>query len=141
MAIMMPFICEKVFNWTLAIFLCSWNIFCFSLESEKPIYAFGNYQIEEGKFSIKLGPLAADEIPPGFPQTFLESDGSYPGGLIYLTVAEAAQALLEVKQKGLIPEEGDWGVFQLEGNWDDYAYELRPHEFHLNKSTPIIKRI
>lgn len=106
-----------------------------------PIYTFGDYKLSDRGWGIKIGPLASDEIPDGFPVSFLQLDGSYPGGRIYAAADEAKQGLLEAQESGIIPEEGDWGVYLLEGNWGDYAYELRPNEFHLNKSTRILQRI
>jgi hypothetical protein len=60
---------------------------------------------------------------------------------IYATIPEAEKGILEAKQKGIISKEEDWGVYQLEGNWDDYAYELRPNEFYLRQSTLVVKRV
>ena len=111
------------------------------VSSEKCIYTFGDYQLREGRWGIKMGPLAADEIPDGFPLSFLEPDGSYPGGRVYATIAQAKQAIVEAQKNGVIPEEGVWGVYLLEGSWDDFTYERCPNQFHLSKSTPIIKRV
>jgi hypothetical protein len=108
-----------------------------TVDSEKPIYTFGDStyqtQLQMGKNPIKLGFIESDKIPSAFPKEFLEADGSYPGGRIYATIP--------VKQKGIISQEDDWGVYQLQGNWDDYAYELRPNEFYLRQSTLVVKRV
>lgn len=109
------------------------------------MYTFGdaNYerQLKEGKPPIKHGPIAISDVPDHFPVKFLDPDGSYAGGRIYKTISEAQRAVLEAKRTGMISESGEWGIYQLEGNWDEYAYEPRPGEWHLNKSTLVAKRV
>lgn len=116
-----------------------------SINYEHPIYVFGDStyekQLLEGRHPVKLGPITSDSIPDSFPKKFLEPDGSYAGGHIYRTIEEAERAILEAKQKGLIPEEGNWGVYQINGNWDEYVYELRPNEYYLRKASPVMKKV
>jgi len=109
------------------------------------IYVFGDSsydeQLSKGVSPIKLGPISASEVPASFPAQFLEPDGSYAGGHIYCSIEEAESGILEAKRKGIISAEGDWGIYQLQGHWDEYAYELHPNEFYLRKSTPVLRRV
>lgn len=111
----------------------------------KTLYTFGdsNYdsQLKNGASPIKKGPIAASEIPAGFPQKFLEPDGSYAGGRVYSSIEDAQKAVLEAKDNGLISREGDWGIYELQGDWNEYTYEIRPNEHHLRKSTTAVRRV
>lgn len=111
----------------------------------RTIYTFGDAsydsQLRQGIAPIKKGPILAKDLPPGFPGKFLEADGSYAGGHIYSSIQEAQRAILEAKEQGLISKDGDWGIYELHGNWDEYAYELRPNEYCLRKSTTVVKRV
>lgn len=112
---------------------------------ETPMYTFGdaNYerQLQEGRPPVKHGPIAVTEVPSNFPVKFLESDGSYAGGRVYKTISEAQRAILEAKSSGMISEKGDWGIYQLNGKWDEFAYEHKPGEWHLKQSTTVAKRV
>ncbi len=109
------------------------------------IYTFGdsNYdkQLKEGRTPTKLGPIVEEEIPINFPAKFLEPDGSYAGGRVYRTVAEAERAIRDAKQNGLISETQDWGIYQLKGNWDELTYEYRPGDYRLRQSTLVLRRV
>lgn len=109
------------------------------------LYTFGDAgferQLSEGRHPIKQGPIAVDQIPEEFPKKFLESDGCYAGGRVFSSIAEAQQAVLEARRNGVISEEGEWGIYQLDGDWEIDVYEVRPKEYHLKRSTTVRKRV
>ncbi len=115
-----------------------------NLRTVSHLYTFGDAgyekQLSEGRHPIKQGPIAADEIPEGFPKKFLEPDGSYAGGRVFRSVAAAQQAVIEARNQGIISQEGEWGIYQLNGNWNEDAYELKPNDYRLKRTTTVLRR-
>ena len=111
----------------------------------KALYTFGDAtyakKLAAGVSPIKLGPIAADKVPANFPRKFLEADGSYGGGRVFCSVAEAEQAVLEAKEQNMINANEEWGVYLVDGDWKTYAYELHPNDFRLRSSRAVIKRV
>ncbi len=111
----------------------------------KTMYTFGdaNYdkQLSVGIHPTKIGPIVADKVPGNFPRKFLEPDGSYGGGRVFCSIREAEQAILDARSKSLLSQEGEWGIYQLSGDWKSYVYELHPNDYRLSKPTTVIKRV
>jgi hypothetical protein len=109
------------------------------------MYTFGDanydHQLREGVHPVKYGPIQAGHVPENFPHKFLAEDGSYAGGHVYPTIQEARQAVMDAKRRGIISQDGDWGIYELEGDWHKDAYPAKPGEYHLRKTTKVIKRV
>lgn len=109
------------------------------------MYTFGDATYDKklrmGMSPVKLGPIPADSIPQGFPAKFLEADGSYGGGRVFCTIAEAQQGIIEAHRQGLLSAGKDSGIYQLVGDWDSYSYQLHPNDFRLRRSTTVLRRV
>lgn len=109
------------------------------------IYTYGDAsydkQLEKAILPKKLGAIPADQIPNGFPQKFLEVDGSYGGGRVFCTVEEAEAAILDAENRNFLSKGGAWGIYQVEGDWASNTYELHPNDFRLRETALIIKRV
>lgn len=115
-----------------------------SFRTAAHLYTFGDAgyetQLSEGRHPIKQGPIPADEIPENFPKKFLEPDGNYAGGRVFRSVAAAQQAVNDARSQGIISQDGEWGIYQLNGNWNEDAYELKPNDYRLKRTTTVLRR-
>lgn len=111
----------------------------------KTMYTYGDIsydkQLEQGSSPIKIGAISADKVPQEFPAKFLEPDGSYGGGRVYSSIADAEQAISDATNQGILPQGEQWGIYELVGDWNTYAYELNPYDYRLNRSTAVLKRV
>jgi hypothetical protein len=109
------------------------------------MYTFGDAtydkKLRQGISPVKLGAIPAGSVPQGFPAKFLEPDGSYGGGRVFCTIAEAEQGIIEAQRQGLLSIGVDSGIYQLVGDWDSYSYQLHPNDFRLRRSTTVLKRV
>lgn len=103
----------------------------------------GSYDksLENGNPSIKLGPISVDQVPPFFPKSFLEPDGSYAGGVVYCSPEEAAMGLNKLLEKGILPNEMEWHIYELDANWKTDVYLLKKGDYRLQKPSKVKKRV
>lgn len=97
--------------------------------------------LENGNPSIKLGPISVDQVPPFFPKSFLEPDGSYAGGVVYCSPEEAAMGLNKLLGKGILPNEMEWHIYELDANWKTDVYLLKKGDYRLQKPSKVKKRV
>lgn len=109
------------------------------------VYTIGdvNYDkaLESGKPSIKLGVIPAGQVPPIFPKSFLEADGSYGGGVVYCSIEGAKQGLNNLLEKNILPKEMEWHIYELEATWETDVYKLKVNDFRLKKTSKVKKRV
>lgn len=102
------------------------------------VYALGEPEvaraIARGQNVTKPGPLPAHVVPPSAPRPALEPDGSYAGGLVFCSVAEARTAAVELTAKGVLPKGRPVRVYEVAASWDKDVYEKRPGEYRLKRS-------
>ncbi len=89
--------------------------------------------IARGQNVTKPGPLPAHVVPPSAPRRALEPDGSYAGGRVFCSVAEARTAAVELTAKGVLPKDRPWRVYEVDALWDKDVYEKRPEEYRLKR--------
>jgi hypothetical protein len=108
-----------------------------------PIYTLGDSGaaavIAKGQTVMKPGPVPAVAVPPGTPRAALEADGSYAGGRVFCSVADAQAALAELQAKGAVPAGRPWRVYEVRANWRADVTEFRPGEYRLKRSAPIVR--
>ena len=97
--------------------------------------------LERGNPIVKLGPIPADQVPPVFPKSFLESDGSYAGGMVYCSPEEAATGLTELLDNGILPKDMEWHIYELDANWETDVYLLKKGDYRLQKPSRVKKRV
>ena len=95
--------------------------------------------IARGQNVTKPGPLPAHVVPPSAPRPALEPDGSYAGGRVFCSAAEARTAAVELTAKGVLPKERPWRVYELAASWDKDVYEKRPGEYRLKHPARMTK--
>jgi hypothetical protein len=83
--------------------------------------------------------VPAKSVPPGAPRAALEPDGSYAGGRVFCSVAEAKATMAELQAKGRIPPGRHWQVYEVAANWHDDVYEARPGEYRLKRSARLVR--
>ena len=87
--------------------------------------------IARGQNVTKPGPLPALAVPRSAPRPALEPDGSYAGGRVFCSVAEARTAAVDLTAKGVLPKDRPWRVYEVAASWDKDVYEKRPGEYRL----------
>ncbi|WP_051251659.1 DVU_2496 family lipoprotein [Psychrilyobacter atlanticus] len=97
--------------------------------------------LENGKPVIKLGVILADQVPPTFPKSFLEADGSYGDGVVYCSVEEAIQGLNNLLEKKILPKEMEWHIYELGATWETDVYQLKTNDFRLKTPSKVKKRV
>lgn len=97
--------------------------------------------LADGKSIMKLGPIPAGNVPPVFPKSFLESDGSYGGGIVYKSVEDAKDGLAASLKNGTLPAGLEWHIYQLDAEWENDVYELKKDDYRLKQPCPVEKRI
>jgi len=99
------------------------------------VYTIGEPEVAQaiarGQTVTKPGPLPAHVVPPSAPRPALEPDGSYAGGRVFCSVAEARTAAAEMAAKGVLPKDRPWRVYEVAASWDKDVYEKRPGEYRL----------
>jgi hypothetical protein len=107
------------------------------------IYTLGDSAVSSaiaaGRPVTKPGPLPAAAVPPGAPRAALEPDGSYAGGRVFCSVADARAALAELQAKGAIPPERPWRVYEVAASWRNDVYELHPGDYRLKRSARMVR--
>ena len=93
--------------------------------------------IARGQIVTKPGPQAAHAVPRSAPRAVLEPDGSYAGGRVFCSVAEARAAAPELVAEGVLPKERPWRVYVVAAEWDKDVYEKRPGEYRLKRPARI----
>ena len=126
------------------------SIPCLALASQQQgeysgVYTIGEVSydksLENGNPSIKLGPIPADQVPPVFPKSFLEPDGSYAGGGVYSSPEEAAMGLTKLLEKGILPKDMEWHIYELDANWETDVYLLKKGDYRLQKPSRVKRRV
>ena len=72
------------------------------------VYTLGESEVAQamarGQPVTKPGPLPAHAVPRGTPRAVLEPDGSYAGGRVFCSAAEARAAVPELAAQGVLPK-------------------------------------
>jgi len=89
--------------------------------------------IARGQAVTKPGLLPAHAVPRGTPRAVLEPDGSYAGGRVFCSAAEARAASTELMAQGVLPKDRPWRVYIVAAEWDKDVYEKRPGEYRLKR--------
>jgi hypothetical protein len=101
------------------------------------VYTIGEPEVAQaiarGQNVTKPGPLPAHVVPRSAPRPALEPDGSYAGGRVFCSVAEARTAAVELTAKGVLPQDRPWRVYEVAASWDKDVYEKRPGEYRLKR--------
>jgi hypothetical protein len=101
----------------------------------KIVYTIGEPEVAQaiarGRNVTKPGPLPAHVVPASAPRTALEPDGSYAGGRVFCSVADARAAAAELTAKGVLPKDRPWRVYEVGASWEKDVYEKRPGEYRL----------
>jgi hypothetical protein len=103
----------------------------------KAVYTLGEPEVAQaiarGQHVTKPGPLPAHVVPKSAPRAVLESDGSYAGGRVFCTVAEARAAGEALTKDGVLPNDR-WRVYEVAASWDKDVYEKRPGDYRLKRA-------
>lgn len=97
--------------------------------------------IARGQTVTKPGPQAAHTVPRGAPRAVLEPDGSYAGGRVFCTVADARAAAPELVSQGVLPKDRPWRVYIVAAEWEKDVYEKRPGEYRLKRAARITQLV
>jgi hypothetical protein len=89
--------------------------------------------IARGQNVTKPGPLPAHAVPPSAPRAALEPDGSYAGGRVFCSVAEARAGAVELTAGGVLPKDRPWRIYVVAASWEKDVYEKRPGEYRLRR--------
>lgn len=104
----------------------------------KTVYTLGEPEVAQaiarGQHVTKPGPLPAHVVPKSAPRAMLESDGSYAGGRVFCTVAEANAAAAALAKAGALPKDRPWRVYEVAASWDKDVYEKRPGDYRLKRA-------
>ena len=109
----------------------------------KSVYTIGAYD-EAFKSHLtvtKLGPLAASEVPPALPKSFLEKDGSYGGGEAFCTRKKACITLIHQLDTGKLPDTENWHIYILDADWNRDTYKLHANDFRINHAVTVLKLV
>lgn len=111
--------------------------------NESKVYTIGAYEeaFAQGKTVTKLGPLSAANVPPVFPKSFLEKDGSYAGGEVFDSIERALATLKEQLSSEILPKELNWHIYLLEADFQKDTYELHPNDFRIKHTVNVLKRV
>ncbi len=109
----------------------------------KQVYTIGAYDEAFAKHATvaKLGPIPATDIPPTFPKSFLEQDGSYGGGEAFCSIKQACHTLKQQIASGLLPKTENWHIYLLDADWHKDIYELYPNDFRIKHSVSVLKMV
>jgi hypothetical protein len=109
------------------------------------VYALGDgavaTAIARGETVIKPGPLPAPAVPPNMPRAALEPDGSYAGGLVFCSLADARDGLKQLSAKGALPQGRPWRVYEVAADWRLDVDEPRPGEFRLKRAVKMVRAV
>lgn len=101
------------------------------------VFTLGESEVAQamarGQPVTKPGPLPAHAVPRGTPRAVLEPDGSYAGGRVFCSAAEARAAVPELAAQGVLPKDHTWRVYIVAAEWDKDVYEKRPGEYRLKR--------
>jgi hypothetical protein len=89
--------------------------------------------IARGQTVTKPGPLPAHVVPRSAPRAALEADGSYAGGRVFCSPAEARSAAAELGAEGVLPKDRPWRIYVVAAEWTKDVYEKRPGEYRLKR--------
>jgi hypothetical protein len=107
------------------------------------VYTLGESEVAQaiarGQTVTKPGPLPAHAVPPSAPRPALEPDGSYAGGRVFCSAAEARTAAVELTAQGVLPKDRPWRVYEVDTLWDKDVYEKRPGEYRLKRPAPMTR--
>src|SRR5262245_52948620 len=116
-----------------------------SVKSCGTVYTLGEPEavqaIARGQPVTKPGPMPAHAVPRGTPRGVLEPDGSYAGGRVFCSAAEARAALPELEAQGVLPKDRPWRVYVVAAEWDKDVYEKRPGEYRLKRPARITQQV
>ncbi len=102
------------------------------------VYAIGPNQIKEILASQQSEPApgrtAKADLPADFPTALLDPENFYRGMGVYCSADEARQALIDQKHQ-------DWGVFEIESDWNNNVYKADDGAYHLRESAKIKKAV
>jgi hypothetical protein len=103
----------------------------------KAVYTLGEPEVAQaiarGQHVTKPGPLPAHAVPKSAPRAVLEPDGSYAGGRVFCSAAEARTAAAELVKEGLLPKDRPWRVYEVAAIWAKDVYEKRPGDYRLKR--------
>jgi len=97
--------------------------------------------IARGRTVTKPGPLPPSSVPRGVPRGVLEADGSYAGGRVFCSVAEARAAAPELMAEGGLAKDRSWRVYVVAAEWDKDVYEKRPGEYRLKRPARMTQQV
>ena len=114
-------------------------------DTPEPVYAIGAPAYAEaiaaGKPPMKMGRMAAGDVPETLPRSFLQQDGSYAGSTVYPTVTATEDAITRLVKAGALPAGIGWEVYLLQADWRKDVYQLNDREWHLRQNVPVTKRV
>jgi len=107
------------------------------------VYTIGAYDEAFSKQAnvTKLGPIAAADVPPTIPKSFLEKDGSYGGGEALCTIKQACHALKKQLASGVLPKSETWHIYLLDADWNRDTYKLHANDFRIKHSAKVLKLV
>ena len=109
------------------------------------VYTLGEPEVAQaiarGQQVTKPGPLPAHTVPKSAPRAALEADGSYAGGRVFCSAAEARTAAVELAKEGVLPKDRPWRVYEVAASWEKDVYEKRPGEYRLKRPARMIQLV
>jgi len=109
----------------------------------KAVYTLGAPEVAQaiarGQQVTKPGPLPAREVPKRAPRAVLEPDGSYAGGRVFCSVAEADAAAAALAKERALPQDRAWRVYELAASWDKDVYEKGPGDYRLKRPAQVAR--
>lgn len=132
----------KKFLFFVGIFILNLILFQNALASNcKYVYTIGAYDEAFSKHVTvtKLGPIAAADVPPTIPKSFLEKDGSYGGGEALCTIKQACRVLKKQLASGELPKNENWHIYLLDADWNRDNYKLHANDFRIKHPVKVLK--
>ncbi|WP_157314833.1 DVU_2496 family lipoprotein [Chitinibacter sp. GC72] len=109
---------------------------CGEPKAQCGVYAIGPNQIKEflkeNKAEPAPGRTEKAKLPADFPAQLLDKDGYYRGMQVFCKIDEAKAAISSQGHQ-------DWGVYELNTEWDKGVYLADDQAYHL-KDVTIIKQ-
>lgn len=107
------------------------------------VYTIGAYDEAFAKHATvaKLGPMAAVDVPPIIPKSFLEKDGSYGGGEALCTIKAACTLLNKQLASGQLPQNQSWHIYLLYAEWKRDTYKLHANDFRIKHTVKVLKLV
>ncbi len=107
------------------------------------VYTIGAYDEAFSKHATitKLGPIAAADVPPTIPKSFLEKDGSYGGGEALCTIKQACRVLKKQLATGELPKNENWHIYLLDADWNRDTYKLHANNFRIKHLVKVLKLV